>query len=532
MSTASVSAARTARLVGTLGAGRPAYRALADALRLAVADGRIAAGTRLPSERELTAALDVSRTTVTRAYAVLRDSGYLTSRRGSGSVATLPSGSRQRSAGSLFPADVGDDDVIDLTCAATRAPAGVVEAYERAVGQLPRYLAGAGYLTLGVPELREVIAERYTARGLATDPDQVLVTSGAVAGIGVVLRALIGHGDRVVVETPGYPNTIDAARRGGARLVPLAMDPDGWDVAEAARTVRSAAAAVALLIPDFHNPTGALMADDDRAVLARALRQARTVPVIDETIAEVDLDGGSMPLPFAAHDARAITVGSSSKSHWGGLRTGWVRAPRTALASLVEARVTSDLGAPVLEQLVLLELMRIAPGLTEARRTDLRAARAALTTALATRLPELRFRVPRGGLFLWCELPDGVDATSVALAAEDEGLLVAAGPRFALTGGLDRWVRLPYVMSPEVMTEAVARLERAVGTRACRRGAGRATRSPGRHRTARPAARSSPDRGSRRAPPNVGEDLRPPEGLHPRFGRRRGWTPGWLSLRR
>ena len=70
----------------------------------------------------------------------------------------------------------------------------------------------------------------------------MLVTSGAVAGIGIVLRALLGHGDRVVVEKPGYPNTIDAARRGGARLVPLAMDPDGWDVAEAARTVRSAAA--------------------------------------------------------------------------------------------------------------------------------------------------------------------------------------------------------------------------------------------------------------------------------------------------
>ena len=269
-----VSAARTARLVGALAPGRPAYRALADALRLAVADGRIPVGSRLPSERELTAALDVSRTTVTRAYTVLRESGYLTSRRGSGSVASLPSGSRQRRAGSLFPADVGEG-VIDLTCAATRAPAGVLEAYERAVGQLPHYLAGAGYLTFGVPELREVIAERYTARGLPTSADEVLVTSGAVAGIGIVLHALVGHGDRVVVETPGYPNTIDAARRGGARLVPLAMDPDGWDVAESARTVRAAAATAALLIPDFHNPTGALMGDDDRAVLARALRARR-----------------------------------------------------------------------------------------------------------------------------------------------------------------------------------------------------------------------------------------------------------------
>ena len=461
MSTPTVSAARTARLVGALSPGRPAYRALADALRLAVADGRIAVGARLPSERELTGALDVSRTTVTRAYAVLRDSGYLTSRRGAGSVATLPSGSRRRGTGSLFPADVSDD-VIDLTCAATRAPAGVVEAYERAVGQLPAHLAGAGYLTLGVPELREVIADRYTARGLPTGPDEVLVTSGAVAGIGIVIRALLSHGDRVVVENPTYPNTVDALRRSGVRLVTLGMDPDGWDVPEAARTVRAAGAAAAVLIPDFHNPTGALMGDEQRAQLARALRTSRTVPVVDETIAEVDLGEGPRPLPFGVHDARTISVGSASKSHWGGLRTGWVRAPRSALPALVEARVTTDLGAPVLEQLVLLELMRLAPGLTAERLEDLRASRDALVAALRLRLPDVRFSVPRGGLSLWCELPDGVDAAGVTIAAEAENLLVAAGPRFAVVGGLERWVRLPYVLAPEVMTEAVERLARAV----------------------------------------------------------------------
>ena len=462
MPTPTVSAARTARLVGTLATGRPAYRALADALRLAVADGRIAAGTRLPSERELTAALDVSRTTVTRAYAVLRESGYLSSRRGSGSMAELPSGSRVRGAGSLFPADP-DEGVIDLTCAATRAPVGVVEAYERAVARLPAHLAGAGYLTFGIPELREVIADRYTARGLPTKPDDILVTSGAVAGMGIVLRALLGHGDRVVVESPTYPNTVEALRRGGARLVPLAMDPDGWDVAESARAVRSARAGLAVLIPDFHNPTGALMSDGERAVLARALTAAGTVPVIDETIAEVDLDGtAAMPLPFAAHDPRAISIGSSSKSHWGGLRTGWIRAPRGLLPALVEARVTTDLGAPVLEQLVLLELMRASPGLTRERRSDLCSSRDALVGALREQLPEIRFRMPRGGLSLWCELPEHLDATAVALAAEDAGLLVAAGPRFAVVGGLERWVRLPYVLPPEVMVDAVGRLGTAL----------------------------------------------------------------------
>jgi DNA-binding transcriptional MocR family regulator len=306
-----------------------------------------------------------------------------------------------------------------------------------------------------------------------------------------VLRALLGHGDRVVVERPTYPNTIDALRRSGARLVPLAIDPDGWDATESARTIRAAGASLAVLIPDFHNPTGALMGDDARATLARALTASSTIPVIDETIVEVDLDDADpIPLPFAAHDPRAICVGSSSKSHWGGLRTGWIRAPKGTLPALVEARVTTDLGAPVLEQLVLLELMRTHPGLSPQRRLDLRASRGALADALRTHLPQISFRMPRGGLSLWCELPEDVDATSVAVAAEDAGLLVAAGPRFAVVGGLDRWIRVPFVLPPEVMVDAVARLAGALES-------ARAPLASG--RVAAPAA-NVPDASGRRRP--------------------------------
>ena len=461
MSGPTVSATRTARLVGDVAAARPAYRALAEALRLAVADGRIAPGTRLPSERELPPALGVSRTTVTRAYDVLRETGYLASVRGSGSVATLPDGGHPRAGRGLFPGDV-TEGVIDLTCAATRAPAGVVEAYEAAVAQLPCHLAGTGYLTYGLPELRAAIAARYTARGLPTEPDDVLVTSGAVAGLGVVLRGLLSPGDRVLVEDPTYPNTLDLLRGLGARLRSTPVDPDGWDPEGTDRAVRDARARGAVLIPDFHNPTGALLDDEGRARLAASLRSAGTVPVVDETVAEIDLDGGPLPLPFAAHAPDAVLVGSASKSHWGGLRTGWVRAPRGTMRSLVESRVASDLGAPVLEQLAHLELLRRSPGLADDRRADLVAARDATVDALRRLLPDLRFTLPRGGLSLWCELPPGTSATRLAVAAEDEGLLLAPGPRFAVEGGLDRWLRLPHVLPPQTMTDAVERLARTV----------------------------------------------------------------------
>jgi DNA-binding transcriptional MocR family regulator len=209
------------------------------------------------------------------------------------------------------------------------------------------------------------------------------------------------------------------------------------------------------------------------------LRQAGTVPVVDETIVEVDLDGGPMPRPFAAHAPTAVTVGSASKSHWGGLRTGWVRAPRGVVGTLVESRAASDLGAPVLEQLVLLELMRSGPGITPDRRADLVASREATAAALAEHLPDVRFTLARGGLSLWCELPGDLDATRLAVAAEGQGLLVAAGPRFAVDGGLDRWLRIPHVLSPGAMRDAVARLAAAAATvRAGRAGSPRGHRRP------------------------------------------------------
>ena len=88
--------------------------------------------------------------------------------------------------------------------------------------------------------------------------------------------------------------------------------------------------------------------------------------------------------------------------------------------------------------------------------------RDALAGALRERLPQLRFVLPSGGLSLWIELPDPI-AAEVTLAAEDEGLLIASGPRFAAAGGLDRWIRLPYVLTPDELVEAAARLERALG---------------------------------------------------------------------
>ncbi len=147
---------RVATLVGEVPS--PAFEGLARSLARLIADGRLPLGLRLPSERELATALGLSRTTVTRAYTVLREAGYAIARQGSGTWTQVPGGRRGAVIGPCSP--VPDrTSVVDLTCAAAVAAPGLASAYATAVEQLPAYLTGHGYFPLGLPELREAIAD-------------------------------------------------------------------------------------------------------------------------------------------------------------------------------------------------------------------------------------------------------------------------------------------------------------------------------------------------------------------------------------
>lgn len=438
-----------------------AYRWLADGLRLLIADGRVPAGQALPAERRLTEALGISRTTVTKAYALLGEAGFAHARQGSAHVVCLPLDRHHLGVGgALLPGAEPDPDTLDLTCAASRAPAGTIEAYTRAVAQLPAYLAGTGYATAGLIELRMLIAERYVERGLSTTPDQIIIVNGALAGVNLAARALIQPGDRVLVESPSYPNTLQAALRRGARLVPLPVEAIGWDLDQAAAVIAASQPRVALLIVDFHNPTGSLMDDAGRARLAAALRRSGTVAVVDETMLEVRLDDSPPPLPFAAHLPNAVLVGSASKSHWGGLRIGWLRVPSGLGARLAQHRIMEDLGAPLVEQLAAIDLLGTRFTLHPERRAELVGARQTMIDRLPDALPGATWVVPDGGLSLWVELPTE-RATALAQVAVREGLLLSPGSQFAAAGGLERFVRLPYKDPAPVVAEAMRRLSRA-----------------------------------------------------------------------
>ena len=470
-----ISAARVATLVGDFDRS-PAYAGLRDALTLLIGDGRIALDTRLPSERELTETLGVSRTTVTRAYAELREAGYADARRGSGTFTRVPGGRARAHDRALLPRP-GDSDAIDLNCAAPSAPPGLAKAYTDAAADLPAYLGGHGYFPAGLPQLQQAIAATYDARGLPTDPRQIMVTPGALSAASIVAQAFTSPGDRVLVESPTYPNATDALRHGGARLSPSPVDPDGWDLEAIGAALRQTSPCLAYLIPDFQNPTGHLMSDAQREEYAAHLRRAHTVAIVDEAHQALPLDGQTMPRPFAAYAPDAITIGSASKSFWGGLRLGWIRAPHHQVERLTQARVSMDLGAPVMEQLVLVRLLAAADEILAGNRDRLRAQRDALAAGVRDLLPEWGFVLPTGGLALWCQLP-GPLGTAVVDEAERRGVIIAPGPVFAAEGGLDRFVRIPWTRPVDELTEGVRRL--ADAWIAVRDQPGRAAGGPGR----------------------------------------------------
>lgn len=453
-----ISAHRVATLVGTFDRS-PAYLGLADALTLLVGDGRIPHGSKLPSERELAVVLDVSRTTATRAYASLCERGYAQARHGSGTYARL-TGDRDRIHDRILMPRDGGPDLIDLGSAATSAPPGVAAALTGAAEDVTRYLGGHGYYPGGVPEVQAAIAAHYDRRGLPTDPDQILVTPGALSAAAVVVQAFGGPGDRILVEDPAYPNIPRALRGHGARLVPNPVDADGWDLDSVAAMIRRSGARLAYLVPDFQNPTGHLMSSGQRAEYAHHLAGARIVAVVDEAAQQLLLDEVEMPPPFAAFHPETITLGSASKIFWGGLRLGWIRAPHEMMADLVTARVALDLGTPVLDQLALARLLSDPDEIVAAQRSRIREQRDALLAALAEHLPDWRVRRAPGGLSAWCELPMPV-AGAVAAHAERAGLVVGPGSQFAVAGRLESFVRVPWIRPPGELREAAARLARA-----------------------------------------------------------------------
>jgi DNA-binding transcriptional MocR family regulator len=454
----------------------PLYLQISDGLKRIVDRGDVPLGTALPPERSLAHSLSVSRSTVVSAYDRLKIEGWLDSRRGSGTWVRRPEVTQGRvdalATGRLFLSPDGHfqrsepgredphPDTVDLSVAAMPATETVRQVLSTPdPARIARLVSHHGYLPQGLSELREQVAERFAARGLATTANQVIITTGAHQAISLIARQMIRAGDSVIVESPAFPGVLDVVRRFGARAIPLPLDEHGARTELLEDLVLRSGASLLYLAPDFHNPTGTVLPLERRQEIARVASRTGITVIEDQAMADLGIDDVQLPPPIAslAPGATVMAIGSTAKLFWAGLRIGWVRAPDDWAVRMLATKTVADLGSPLLDQLMSVELIARTAEVRTERLAQLRPRRDLLAARVRTHLPDWSFTLPSGGLSLWVHLPYG-NAEEFADHALTHGVAVVPGPALSVDDGNRRAIRMAYVHDEERLELAVDRL--------------------------------------------------------------------------
>ncbi len=322
--------------------------------------------------------------------------------------------------------------------------------------------------------LKSRIVELMALRGVACSEEQIFLTSGAQQGMDLLSRLLVAPGAEVMTEWAIYDGLQMAVRHQGPRFLAVASDPRGGiDVDEVeARLAGGARPALLYLIPCGHNPLGATLDLAARQRLAALARRYR-VPLLEDDVYGL-LHYGAPPPPAvrAFDDEWVYYLGSFSKILAPSLRAGWVVAPAAVVARLSPLKHAVDLDTPSLSHRVIaayLETGGLAPHV-EGLRAEYRRRRDAMLAALGEHFPAaVRWSLPTSGMFIWVELPAGLDASGLLRAAvETASVAFSPGVTFCPSGAGDpekgrRCLRLSFTHHPpERIAEGIRRLGRVI----------------------------------------------------------------------
>jgi 2-aminoadipate transaminase len=338
------------------------------------------------------------------------------------------------------------------------------EAVQRVLERDPRALQyGASYEPLRV-RLAGLLAER----GVAGEPPEILLTHGAQQAIGLAAGLLLSPGAPIVMEESVYTGALEAVAPHSPRILTVGTDPrTGFDVdALEALLVAGERPAFVYLIPEAHNPRGATLSDEKRERLADLAERFRVPLIEDDAYGLLVYDGApARPLAALAPDW-TLHVGSFSKLIAPALRLGYLVVPPSLRHAARLVKESADLECSALAQRGLDALLAegFLPGHLERLRATYRERRDAMLASLEAEFPSgARFSRPRGGFFVWVELPGAVDTSALLeRALDEEGVAFVPGSAFSADGRSGRGaLRLSFASQPpEQIREGVRRLGR------------------------------------------------------------------------
>ena len=303
--------------------------------------------------------------------------------------------------------------------------------------------------TEGYAPLREWVAAHVGTPQAPVSPDEVLMVSGSQQGLDLLAKVLVDPGDMVLVETPTYLGALQAFSLFAPQYVPIASDADGLLPEALGDALRGAKFLYCL--PNFQNPTGRLMSEERRHRLAERARELDLLILEDDPYGALSYDGETPPSIRSLAPERTVYMGSFSKVLSPGLRLGYVIAPPALRAKLVQAKQATDLHTATLSQMAVYDVIKdgfLVTHIPTIRRLY-REQCAAMLSALAHYMPEgVRWNAPRGGMFLWAELPGGMDASAVLEKAIEKNVAFVPGAPFYAANPVIESLRLAFVTVP------------------------------------------------------------------------------------
>ena len=399
----------------------PLHLQLAEQFRAAVRDGRLRAGHRLPSTRDLARELSVSRSVAQAAYDQLHAEGWIAGRTGSGTyvadVVPLQPALRQRPK----PVQETSEHLLSLVPGipfiAAEADAGWRRAWREVSAQIPT----RGYQDpAGLAALRTALAEHVgRVRGIACGPENLLITNGTAHGLRLLLAVTRRPGDRIAIEDPGYPSAVAAARDHGLRVVDIGVDADGLQIS----ALRPDLSAV-YVTPSHQYPLGGRLPVARRNELIRWARQTGATLIEDDYDSEFRYDVAPLPALAQLDLDRVVHLGTLSKVLSPALRLGWLVASADVVDQLADYRAASGdwPGWPM--QAALLAMLRDGY-LDQVVRRGRRLYAERRNHTCAVLAPHGEIVGQDAGLHITLLLPDSLDDRAVAARCRTAGLVVA-----------------------------------------------------------------------------------------------------------
>jgi GntR family transcriptional regulator/MocR family aminotransferase len=422
-------------------------RGLREALRVAIQDGRLAAGARLPASRRLAAELGVSRGVVSDAYEQLAAEGYLeVGERFAPVVAAVVA------AAPALPEPPPPSWRFDFQAVSPDVGLFPRRAWARAVERALRSAPNAALDYAdhrGRPELRAALSA-YLARvrGVRIDAGRIIITQGFTQALDLLCRVLAGRGGATLaMETPSHAGLWKTVKRSGLELVGCPVDTSGLRASELA----DLGADAVVVAPAHQFPTGAVLAPDRRTALIDWAAASGGLIVEDDYDAEFRYDRSAVGAVQGLAPRSVAHVGTASKTLAPGVRLGWISAPPDLIDELCDHKSSTDSGSPAVDQLAFADLLSSGTyerHVVRARRAY-RRRRDLLVRALQSQLPDAEIRGAAAGMQLLLILPPTADDVEITNVARTHGIGISALSPLHLTAATEQGILLGYGHLPE-----------------------------------------------------------------------------------